>query len=256
MGIAFGLVGLSDDIVQWNTARRWLLPTRITIRPGNLLLAVISTLFSRMLGLLPVIMFGIPEAFEIDPESHDQNHENRLLGLAAGILLAILAVSWLPTILTSLLLTAGYTLSAGWQPFVVIPLSALQSLLLLIFAVTVQNLFLHMLALPETIGEMIKGWNRIVWILVLLGATFVYLQFLLNPTGDLAHSLQTSNVRAFLVTVGVFTLFTMLATLLIRRFDPPPMVEQPEAPIAVIEAFPSEDQVPPEPPQAETSASS
>ena len=221
MGVAFGLVGLSDDIVQWNTARRWLLPTRISIRPGNLLLAGISTLFSRSLGLLPGIMFGMPEAFEIEPGSLNRGRKNRLMGLAAGILLAILLVSWLPTILTSLLITAGRTLPPGVQPFVLVPLAALQSLLLLIFAVTVQNLFLHMLALPDTIGEMIKGWNRIAWFLALFAASFIFLQLLLNPSGDLAHSLQTVNVRTFLGTIVAFLLFTLLAQLLLRRLKSP-----------------------------------
>jgi hypothetical protein len=238
MGIAFGLVGLSDDIVQWNTARRWLLPTRISIRPGNLLLAGISALFSRTLGLLPGVMFGMPEAFEIDPESLDRSHKNRLLGLAAGILLAILAISWLPTILTSLLLNAGRTQASVVQPLIEIPLAALQSLLLLIFAVTVQNLFLQMLALPETIGEMIKGWNRIAWFMALLAACFIYLQFLLNPTGDLARSLQSANIRAFLGTVAVFLLFSFLTQFLIGRFNPPPSAKTQVAPAAPIGSSP------------------
>jgi hypothetical protein len=229
MGIAFGLVGLSDDIIQWNTARRWLLPTRISIRPGNLLMAGISTLFSRSLGLLPGIMFGMPEAFEIDPESLDRGRKNRLLELAAGILLAILVVSWAPTILTNLLLNAARTLPANVQPFVVVPLAALQSLLLLIFAVTVQNLFLHMLALPDTIGEMIKGWNRFAWFLALLAASFIFLQFLLNPTGDLAHSLESVNVRTFLATIAAFLLFTFLGQFLLRRLNPPHLAGQPAA---------------------------
>ena len=214
MAIAFGVVGLADDIAQWNTARRWLLPTRINIRPGNLLLALGSMVFSRTLVLTPGVMFGMPEAFEIEPDVLTSQRRRRLLTLAAGVLLAILLGSWLPTILSALILNSQL------PSFLLVPVAALQSLLLLIFAVTVQNLFLHMLALPETIGEMIKRWNRIAWFFALMLASYVYLQTLLNPNGDLANSLQTSNIRAFIGTVGLFLVFVAVSRLLLTRFKP------------------------------------
>jgi hypothetical protein len=229
MAIAFGVVGLADDIAQWNTARRWKLPTRISIRPGNLLLALVSMLFSRTLVLTPGVMFGMPEAFEIEPEALTNQRRNRLLLLAGGVLIAILLGSWLPTILSALALKAGLALPANAQSILLAPLSALQSLLLLIFAVTVQNLFLHMLALPETIGAMIKRWSRVAWFVALLLATYIYLQTLLNPNGDLARSLQTSNIRAFLGTIGLFLVFVFVARALLRRFS---------RPVAVVEPFP------------------
>jgi len=254
MGIAFGLVGLADDIIKWSTARRWQLPASISIRPGNLLLAGISTLFSRAFGLLPGVMFGMPEAFDINPESLDRSHRNRLLGLAAGILLAILAASWLFTILTHVLLNAGRSLPAGTQPLVVIPLAALQSLLLLIFSVTLQNLFLHMLALPDTIGEMIKGWNRIIWFMSLLAASFIYLQFLLNPNGDLAQSLQSANVRTFLGTIGAFLVFSFLITLFLRRFNEQHSDRQPASSTASSESAPAAPLLPSESPPIKPAA--
>jgi hypothetical protein len=220
MAIAFGVVGLADDIAQWNTARRWRLPTRISIRPGNLLLALLSMLFSRTLVLTPGVMFGMPEAFEIEPNALNDQRKNRLLWLAAGVLLAILLGSWLPTILSALALNAGKGLPEQAQSFLLPPVAALQSLLLLIFAVTVQNLFLHMLALPETIGEMIKRWNPIAWFFAMLLASYVYLQTLLNPNGDLARSLQTSNIRAFIGTIGLFLLFVLITRGLLMRFKP------------------------------------
>jgi hypothetical protein len=220
MAIAFGVVGLADDIAQWNTARRWKLPTRISIRPGNLLLALFSMLFSRTLVLTPGVMFGMPEAFEIEPEALNDQRKNRLLMLAAGVLLAILLGSWLPTILSALALQAGTGLPQQVQSILLPLVSALQSLLLLIFAVTVQNLFLHMLALPETIGEMIKRWNRVAWFFALLLASYVFLQTLLNPNGDLARSLQTSNIRAFIGTIALFLLFVVITRGLLSRAKP------------------------------------
>lgn len=247
MALAFGVVGLADDIIQWNTARRWKLPARVSIQPGNLLLAVFSTLFSRVLVLTPGVMFGMPEAFEIDPASLDSQRKNRLLSLAAGVLIIILLGSWLPTALTDLALGAAQSLPAGVQPFIMIPVAALQSLLLLIFAVTVQNLFLHMLALPDTIGEMVKRWNRVAWFAALVLASYIYLQTLLNPNGDLARSLQTSNIRVFIGTIAAFLLFTMVMRLLLRRFTPKPAA----APAAEV-IFPPAEVSPAGPAQAPT----
>jgi hypothetical protein len=218
MAIAFGVVGLVDDIVRWRTARRWQLPTRISIKPGNLILALFSALFSRTLVLTPGVLFGTPEAFEIDENVLDNKRKNRLLTLAALVLLAILLVSWLPTILSSLALTAGAALPDKIRPFLMIPVASLQSLLLLVFAVTVQNIFLHMLALPDTIGEMLKQKSKILWFIGLVASSFIFLQTLLNPNGDLARSLQTSNVRVYVGTIFIFLLFTILMRVLLKRF--------------------------------------
>jgi hypothetical protein len=220
MAIAFGVVGLADDITEWNTARRWNLPTWISIRPGNLLLAFLSMIFSRTLVLTPGVMFGTPEAFEIEEEALNSQRRNRLLLLALGVLLAIMLGSWLPTILSALALRAGTPQPNPLQVVLLAVVAGLQSLLLLIFAVTVQNIFLHMLALPDTIGEMIKRRNRIVWFIALLLASYIYLQTLLNPTGDLARSLQTSNLRAFMGTIGLFLLFVIIVRGLLKRVKP------------------------------------
>ncbi|MHB1356800.1 MAG: hypothetical protein ACYCZF_12600 [Anaerolineae bacterium] len=220
MAIAFGVVGLIDDIVQWRTATRWKLPTRITISPGNLLLALFSTLFSRTLVLTPGVMFGTPEAFEIDENVLTEKRKKRLLLMAAGVLVAILLGSWLPTTLSSLALSASTALPEKLRPFILVPVASLQSLLLLVFAVTVQNLFLHMLALPNTIGEMIKRWNPVVWFFSLLLVSFVLLQTLLNPNGELAHMIQTSNMRVFMGTILLFLLFTIAMRVLLKRFQP------------------------------------
>jgi uncharacterized membrane protein YbhN (UPF0104 family) len=111
-----------------------------------------------------------------------------------------------------------------------------------------------MLALPETIGEMIKGWNRIAWFLALLAASFIYLQFLLNPTGDLAQSLRSVNVRTFLGTVGCFLAFSFLTTLLLRRFNPRHPSRPTSTPAALIEISPASSSPSSDPPQTAPSA--
>ncbi len=50
MTIAYGVVGIADDIIQWRTIRKWGLAADLTVRPTNFLLAIASTTTSRFLS--------------------------------------------------------------------------------------------------------------------------------------------------------------------------------------------------------------
>ena len=205
MVIAYGFVGLADDIVQWGAARHWKLSSRLAVSPGNLFIIVASTAFSRVFGILPGIMFGTPEVFDIDQAAlKNRRTENALLRVAAGVLFLILFAAWLPTILTALILRGS------WPEFLLVLIGGLESFLLLIFAVTVQNIFLQMLALPNTFGRALARWNKLVWAIGFLAATFFFLHTLLNPRGDLAEALASTNVLFFLITIFLFLVFTVL----------------------------------------------
>jgi UDP-N-acetylmuramyl pentapeptide phosphotransferase/UDP-N-acetylglucosamine-1-phosphate transferase len=53
MTIAYGLVGIVDDILQWRAILRWNLPADLTVRPPNILLAVTSTTARNLFSLVP-----------------------------------------------------------------------------------------------------------------------------------------------------------------------------------------------------------
>lgn len=228
MALAYGIVGLADDIAQWAAARHWKLAASLTVRPGNLLTIVASTAFSRVFGILPGIMFGMPEAFDIDEAAlKNRRTENALLRVAAGILFLILFAAWLPTALTALMLRGG------WPEFLLVLIGGLESFLLLIFAVTVQNIFLQMLALPNTFGQALARWNKPVWVLGFLAVTFLFLHTLLNPRGDLAKALASTNVLVFLITIFLFLVFTVLVWLfflIVNAFTKKPVVYPPGYP--------------------------
>jgi hypothetical protein len=230
MAIAYGLVGLADDIAQWAAARRWKVAASLDVRPGNLLLIVASTTVSRVFGLLPGVMFGMPEAFDVDEAAlADRRTENGLLRVAAGILFLILLAAWLPTALTA------WVLQATLPEFLAALIGGLESFLLLVFAVTVQNIFLQMLALPNTFGKALARWSKPVWALGFLFSAFLYLHTLLNPRGDLAEALASSNVIVFLATIFLFLVFTVLVWfffLVVNAFKPKPALQPAAAPTA------------------------
>jgi hypothetical protein len=225
MAITYGIVGLADDIAQWVAARHWKLASSLTVRPGNLLTIVASTTFSRVFGILPGIMFGMPEAFDIDEAAlKNRRTENALLRVAAGILFLLLFAAWLPTALTALILRGS------WPEFLLVLVGGLESFLLLIFAVTVQNIFLQMLALPNTFGRALARWSKPVWAIGLLATTFLFLHTLLNPRGDLAEALVATNMLVFLITIFLFLVFTVLVWLfflIVNAFTQKPVVHAP-----------------------------
>jgi hypothetical protein len=203
MTLAFGLVGLSSDVVRWWTARRWGLPARLTVRPANVLLAVASTAFSRLITLVPGIMIGTPEAFEIDEAAADDRQRHRLLRVGALALLGVGVTAWLFTLLTDLAqradLARGLALAVG----------GLEALLLVVFAVAVQKTFVEMLGMEGSFGWALSRRSRPLWFASLVSVAFIFWHTLINPRGDLATALGETSVRAVLITIAAFSLFSV-----------------------------------------------
>ena len=205
MAVAFGVVGLADDLVRYLVARRWGIPVSLNLRPANLLLAIGSTLISRIFTIVPGIMFGAPEAFVIDEDKADNRLKAGLLLAGAGTLLFLGVGGWLLTAITNALLAAGFL-----PALLAILVGGLESLLLVIFAVTLQNAFVQMLALPGSYGQAFMKWNRWLWALCLGAVTFALYHTLINPRGGLATALQTTPVRLFLIASLVFVFASAL----------------------------------------------
>lgn len=201
MTVACAAVGLSGSATKWAVARRLQLPAGLGLRPANLLLAGASTGMSRAFSLIPGLMFGKPEAFHFGADSSDDPRQGKVLGAGALMLTGVGAVAWLATIPTALLTRAELP---GWLEG---GIGGLQALLLLVFAVAVQGLFIEMLTFPATAGRFLSRRHRLLWIACLVGVTFVFWHTLINPGGRLASALQTANVVFFLAVVAAFVLF-------------------------------------------------
>jgi hypothetical protein len=181
---------------------------------------VISTSFSRLLAIVPGIMFGTPEAFEVDKEALGVTRNKRLLGITLGSLLGLGGGVWLITIATAWL--REFSLPSLAAVFV----AGLESLFLVIFAVAIENLFIQMLAMPGSLGRDLLKYNRWAWGAGLFVITFIFYHTLLNPKGELAQALTATNTRSFFLTIGVFVLGTFLLwmiTTLSRRHKAQPV---------------------------------
>jgi len=203
MTIAYGLVGVADDIVQWRRIRRWGLHAELKVRPTNMLLAAISMATTRILSLVPGLMFGTPEALETDEKQFDEPKRNTLLKISAVTFTVIGLIVWLPTVVTDLL-----------QRISILPstlnnlLGGVEAVLLIIFAVALENLFVQMLGFPGSFGHSLKRRSRWLWIILLIIVAFLFYHTLINPHGELASALQEGNVILFLSVAAAFVVIT------------------------------------------------
>jgi len=202
MIVAYGLVGIASDVLKWRAIRRWGLPADLSVRPTSIVLAVASTATTRLLSLVPGLMFGTPEALQADESSFDARQRNSLLKISAFTFAVMGLGVWMPTAVTA-------ALQRQSLPEVLSRLlGGMEGFLLVVFAVTLENLFVEMVGLPSSLGQALKRRNRGLWLFVLVGVTFLFYHTLINPRGDLAQALQESNVILFLSAVGVFVVIT------------------------------------------------
>ncbi|OGO59070.1 MAG: hypothetical protein A2V85_01595 [Chloroflexi bacterium RBG_16_72_14] len=212
--IACGVVGIADDLIQWRVARRWGLAAALSVRPTTALLAVASTGVSRLAAVVPGLMFGAPEALRLDESALDEARSRRLTTIGFVALVAIGGASWAATIAT----TAASR--SGGAPAIV---EGLGAFLLLVFASTVQNLFVALLGLSGSMGALTRRLSPIAWGGALLAVTFLFWHTLLNPMGDPSVVLSNRNVQVMLGIVGGFTAITVAAWVVLRLASPRPV---------------------------------
>lgn len=231
MTIAYGIVGIADDIMQFRAIRKWGLPAELNLRPTNILIALLSTATTRLFSLVPGLMFGTPEALQAEETLFDQDKRNRLLKISA-ITFSVVGVGvWLATAVTRLLQRQ----SLSETPLNL--MAGLEGFFLIIFAVTLENTFVQMLGFAGSFGQALKRKNRWLWLAVLIGVTFLFYHTLLNPRGELAAALQEGNVRLFLGiavafvvgTCGLWVYFRWQErhSAIISKDAPPPVVTAP-----------------------------
>jgi len=211
MTIAYGIVGIAGDIMQWRALKKWGIPKEIGIRPTNILISVISIATSRLVGIVPGLMFGTPQALRADESTLDKAKQNRLLKISAITLLVIGFGLWLPTIATSLIQRLSLpgtlvNLIGGFEGF-----------LLVIFAVALENTFIQMLGFPGGFGRALKQKNRWLWFGGLVVITFIFYHTLINPRGELVEALQETNVILFMSVAVAFIIIAFGLWLYFRR---------------------------------------
>lgn len=225
MTIAFGVVGTGDDLVEMRSAKRWGLPARLVVKPALVLMAMASVVLTKFAQLVPGLLIGTPEAFSMEDEVSEHD-ETRLAVVGLWSTLAIGLGAWA----LSAPLDGALDGSGG---FVQGLLAGLVTLLVLTYAVAIENLFANLLAFPGSEGAALRRRSRMGWWIAMVAVTGLFFHTLINPAGDLAESMRSTNVRVVLITVGAFLAFSAAVWAWFHWNDqhrPPTALEPPVGP--------------------------
>lgn len=202
MIVADGIVGILYDILQWRRIRKWQASAELSIRPTNIFLALASLGTSRVLSLLPGLMFGSPEALKVDEEKLTKQQTQTLTRISSMTYLFTCIGAWGLTSLTYILKERlvddnALAVVGGFEAF-----------LLIVFAVALENVFVQLLGISDGLGRKLKKSNRWGWGISLVSCAFVFLHTLLNPRSTFIESLQQGNTTLFIAVTGSFIVLT------------------------------------------------
>jgi hypothetical protein len=189
---ALVVVTYTYDMAQGRLAQRFFRRAgSLRAFPSALLIALGCVLLSRLLQFQPGYLLGFAAAFVLttDPsiEAWLLQRQNALLILAGSAFLLVTSlVAWL---LTGLL--------QG------VPL--LHSTLALIFVAGLEGVLFVLLPLEFMDGKAVFRWNKIVWFVAFVVATYWFCQILLNPSSSYLDAFAESNVRLVLLMLGLYT---------------------------------------------------
>lgn len=226
MLLSIGAINLLDQGTKVLTARGLKLDAGFKIHPAAVLVAVFCVLASRSTEFLPGYLFGVMGGLALAPGM--VSHRRQALVSGSGLVVALLAGigAWILTIPLGLLLQA----TASFLPLQVglplqVVLGALQSLLLLVFVVALENAFFELLPLAVTAGSDIFTWNKIVWFLAFVPVFFLFYHIFLNPDGAFFAGVNNKNTLLLSVLLLVYALLTLGVWLFfrLRRKGQPPV---------------------------------
>lgn len=247
MALSVGLISLAGDFAQRQVALLWRRTARFGLYPANLLIAAVTTVFSRLFHLSPGVVFGVPGGVDIDLEDESRLHE-ALMAFATLIIMAVLGgLGWATAALVNSLgdrsLTAAQADIAG--PLLELAFAVGLSL----FLVAIETAFFEMVPLTATMGSEIFRWNPLVWFGSFLPVLFLFVHSLLNPNGAYLDAFEHANLQvlsAMIVILGTVTAALWLYFNVLRSEEPVPGVVVPP----YIPPPPFQPPAPPYPPQS------
>jgi hypothetical protein len=198
LGIAIG-IGLTAVAFQLPEllAHRGERGTRLRVLPGTIVVGIACVVVSRLTGFLPGYVYGLILGFVFASEL-SRVQEARRTAAAGALMLGLAAVAWLAS--------AALGDAAADESVVGI---VLRTVLAAIVVGGLEGVVFGLLPLRFLQGEVLFGWNRIVWALLFGLGVFAFAHVLVNPaSGYLADSTRTPllTIVALFVGFGVVSL--------------------------------------------------
>jgi hypothetical protein len=207
MLLSIGLVNLVYEGSQMVTARRFQLDAALKLNPIGVVAAVGCVFFSRLVGFVPGYLYGAPGGYALGAAVDlSRRREVTIAGTGLGLTALLALLSWGLTIPTTLLQRSlGAT---GFAGTVRGAIGGLQSILLTIFFVGLEVVFLELFPLGPTSGATLFHWSKVAW-----GVGFGVVSFIAFHTLFTPESAYLDAVRgkSLLLLLGVLALYSVLS---------------------------------------------
>lgn len=216
MLLSVGLVNLAYEGSQVWRARRFQLDAFLQLYPAGVIVALICVFFSRLVGFVPGYLYGVPGGYALGAAvSLGKRREAAIAGtgLGAAGLLALLA--WGLTLLTAWLQESLG--AAGVSGFLRGTVGGLQSLLLTIFFVGLEIVFLELFPMGPTNGTTIFRWNKVVWGVAFGLVAFAAFHTLFTPESAYLESVRSHSLLLLLGLLALYSLLTVVLWLFFER---------------------------------------
>ncbi len=209
MVFSIGLVNLTYEGSQVWRARRLHLDAVLKLNPLGILAALACVLFSRLVGFLPGYLYGVVGGYALAAEAQlNRRQEATIAG--AGLwntgLLALLA--WGATVPTALL--QGVLAPSGFGGALRSLVGGVQSLLLALFFVGLEVVFLELFPVGPTSGATLFRWSKAVWGIAFGLVAFLAFHTLLTPESAFLDSVRSQSLQLLLGVLAVYSLVTVL----------------------------------------------
>ncbi|MBI3941689.1 MAG: hypothetical protein HY326_01635, partial [Chloroflexi bacterium] len=208
MTVSVALVSLAEDAARWWLARQWRVPASIEPRGTRLGLAVLAVVISRMLGMVPGILFGSYGRLHVPAAGKFSRRQAHWLALGGVLVILGLGLGfWVVTILTDTT-SAAMLFLQGITPLWA-TLMGLQNLYLLIFIVALQTAFFQMVPVVTAAGGEIYRWNRLLWSVLFTCITFVLVHTQLNPGKVALDSFSQGEIQVLAIGLALLLITTL-----------------------------------------------
>ncbi len=186
--------------------RRWLKqPLQVglsKIHWFGLLVAGITTTFSRLIKFSPGILLGSLDVFSYKPSVK----EERLVALRILIGKSVVF----------LLTLGGWFLSSVTESFS----PDLTALLRMVFTVALQGAFFELLPLVRSLdGSMLIKWNFWAWIGLYLPISFFTFWLVMNPNGSGIQAIQQNTMAAILIILAFLLVVLITSNMIFKAFE-------------------------------------
>ncbi len=210
------LVSFADNVTQWLVVRRWKIAHDFQFWPFNLFLAVGAVVFSRLIPLVPGLMFGAPGGLDYDEDEIGEERQGTLLWVGLMTMLGISALAWLASWLFNQLSVSASSGGPAVMGMALIWVS-LRNFSLLLFFVALQDSFFEMVPIANTYG--IKVWQRskAIWAMMFVILATVLARIMFNPDSDLVSAFENRPVQYLLFFLTGLMIFTALVWLHFRN---------------------------------------